>query len=141
MIDNPCNLIGKQTRVDGVIDRAKTEDAVPGFQMPPRIPRECCDAVAELDAVLLQALRYLERAGANFGIVGCMDRPLDRARDDLALAMVYGGMVNDAMAQQRPTLHQAEHGVPLSVRRTIVPKTFGSMRVIRLGPAPLASPA
>jgi hypothetical protein len=34
-----------------------------------------------------------------------MDRALDRARDDLAIAMVRGGVVNDAMAQQRPILH------------------------------------
>jgi hypothetical protein len=49
-----------------------------------------------------------------------MDRALDRARDDLAIAMVRGGVVNDAMAQQRPILHQAEHGVPLSMRGSLV---------------------
>jgi hypothetical protein len=49
-----------------------------------------------------------------------MDRALDRARDDLAIAMVRGGVVNDAMAQQRPILHQAEHGGSLSMRRSLV---------------------
>ena len=37
------------------------------------------DAVAELDAVLLQPLRHFERAGADVGIVGLDDRPFDRA--------------------------------------------------------------
>ena len=56
-----------------------------------------------------------ERAGADLGVVGLYDRPFDRARDDLALAMKNGGMVDDAMAQQRPILHQAEHGIPLPI--------------------------
>jgi hypothetical protein len=34
--------------------------------------------------------------------------------------MVRGGVINDAMAQQRPILHQAEHGVPLSMRGSLV---------------------
>jgi len=38
--------------------------------------------------------------------------------------MVYGGMVDDAMAQQRPILHQAEHGIPLSKRRRMRPENF-----------------
>jgi hypothetical protein len=36
-----------------------------------------------------------------------------------------GGMVDDAMAQQWPILHQAEHGIPLPI-------------IELLGPAPLA---
>ena len=83
--------------------------------MPPGIPGERRHPVAELDAVLLQPLRHLQRAGADFGVVGLVDRPLDRAGDDLALAVKRGGMVDDAMAQQRPILHQAEHGIPLLV--------------------------
>ena len=101
------------------------------------------DAVAELDAVLLQPLRHLQRARADLGIVGCVDRALDRARDDLALAMIRGGMVDDAMAQQWPILHQAEHGIPLSLRRMVYSGNrfllFGIMRGYSLlGPAPLA---
>src|SRR6185437_2365426 len=70
-----------------------------------------------------------------------MDRALDRARDDLAFAMVRGGVVNDAMAQQRPILHQAEHGIPLCLRRTIHSENgcplSGIVRgSIFLGPAP-----
>jgi hypothetical protein len=44
-------------------------------------------------------------------------------------------VVNDAMAQQRPILHQAKHGIFLSVGRMIqVMRDYDA-----LGPAPLAS--
>ena len=67
------------------------------------------------------------------GVIGLDDRPLDRARDDLALAVIFGGMVDDAMKQQRPVLHQAEHGIPLLGRFwTGAPRRPG----IRLAPAP-----
>ena len=56
VIDDPDDLLGKQARVDGVIERADPHDAVPGFEMPPGVPRQRCDAVAELDAVLFQPL-------------------------------------------------------------------------------------
>ena len=51
--------------IDGVIDRADPENAVPGFQMPPSIPGQRRHPVAELDAILVEPLRNLERAGAN----------------------------------------------------------------------------
>ena len=116
VIDDPGDLVGEQARIDGVVDRADAEDAVPGFQMPPGVPGERRDPVAELDAVLLQPLRDLQRARADLARSWwSMDRSFDRARDDLAFAVKRGGVVDDAMAQQRPILHQAEHGIPLLV--------------------------
>ena len=55
VIDDPADLLGEQPRIDGVVDRADAEDAVPGFQMPPGVPGERRDAVAELDAVAAPA--------------------------------------------------------------------------------------
>ena len=40
-----------------------------------------------------------------------MDRPLDGARNHGAIRVLDGGVVDDAMNQQGPVLHQAEHGV------------------------------
>ena len=88
VIDDPGDLLGKQPRIDGVVDRADAEDAVPGFQVPPGVPGQRRDAVAELDAVALQPLRHLERALADLGIVRGVDRAFDRARHDRALAVV-----------------------------------------------------
>ncbi len=113
VIDDPHDLLGEQARIDGVIDRADAEDAVPGLQVPPGVPGQRRHPVAELDAVLVQPLRDLQGAGADLLIIGGVERAFDRAGDDLALAMKLGGMVDDPMQQQRPILHQPEHGIPL----------------------------
>ena len=96
-----------------MIDRADADDAVPGFQVPRGIPGERRHTVAELDAVFGEPLRDLERAGAHLRVIGLDDRAFDRAGDHLALAVELGGMVDDAVDQQRPILHQPEHGIPL----------------------------
>jgi hypothetical protein len=46
--------------------------------------------------------------------------------------MVRGGVVDDAMAQQRPILHQAEHGGSLSMRSSLVSWT-GALASLGLG--------
>ena len=65
VIDDPDDLLGEQPRIDGVIDRADAEDAVPGLQVPPGVPGQRRHPVAELDAVLVEPLRHLQRAGAD----------------------------------------------------------------------------
>ena len=60
MVDDPGDLIGEQSRIDGMADRTDAHDAVPGFEMAPRVPRDGGDAVAELDAVTIEALRDLQ---------------------------------------------------------------------------------
>jgi hypothetical protein len=57
MVDDPGDLLGEQPRVDGMADGADAHDAVPALQMPPGVPGDGGDAVAELDAVALQHLR------------------------------------------------------------------------------------
>ena len=82
------------------------------FQVPPGVPGERRHAVAELDAVAVEPLRHAQGAGADFGVVGAVDRPFDRARDHRPLAVIERGVIDDAMAQERPILHKPEHGVP-----------------------------
>jgi hypothetical protein len=43
-----------------------------------------------------------------------VDWPFDRARDDPAIAVIARGVINDAVAQERPILHKTEHGIPPS---------------------------
>ena len=38
-----------------------------------------------------------------------VDRPFDRARDDLGVAVILGGVVDELLDQQWAILHQAEH--------------------------------
>ena len=61
----------------------------------------------------VQPLRHLEGAGADCRVIGLDDRAFDRPGDDLALAVKLGGMIDDAVNQQRPILHEPEHGIPL----------------------------
>ena len=112
MIDDPGDLLGKQARIDRVVDGADAGDAVPGFQVAPGIPGQRRHAVAELDAVALEPLRHAQGTRADFRVVGVVHRPFDRPGNDRPFAMIEGGMIDDAMQQERPILHEPEHGIP-----------------------------
>src|SRR5579859_5884291 len=90
-------------------DRANAHDAVPRLQMAPGIPGNGGNAVAELDAVAIQMLRYLERAAVDFGIIGAMDGAFDRSCDDLLGSMNGRRMFENSVTKQRPVLHQPTH--------------------------------
>ena len=109
MVDDPGDLVGEQPRIDGMADRADAHDAVPGFKMAPGIPGDSGDAVAELDTVAVEALRDLQRAIANFGVICAMDRAFDRSRYDLLRSMYSGRMLDNPVTKQRPVLHQSKH--------------------------------
>jgi hypothetical protein len=73
--------------------------------MAPGVPGDGGDAVAELDAVAIKALRNLQGAVADFGVIGAMDGTFDRSRYDLLRAVNGGGVLDNPMAKQRPVLH------------------------------------
>ena len=110
VVDDPSDLLGKETRVDGVVDRADPGDAIPGFEMAVAVPGERGDAVAKPDAVALEAFGDLERALADLAIVRPVHRPLDRPRGDLALRKLDRGEIDDLMHEQGPVLHPSHHG-------------------------------
>ena len=113
VIDDPDDLLGEQPRVDGVIDRADADDAVPGLQMPPVFQASVATRSPSLMPSLSSRCATFSARARICSVVGFDDRAFDRAGDDLALAVKLGGMVDDAVDQQRPILHQPEHGVPL----------------------------
>src|SRR5262249_41136229 len=96
--------------IDGVIDRTDAHDPVPRLEMAPGIPGERRDPVAQFDAVAVEPLRDLQRARTDLGIGRGVERALYRARHYAPLAVVVRGMVDHAVAQQWPILHQPEHG-------------------------------
>ncbi len=98
-------------------DGADAHDAVPDFEMAPGIPGDGGDAVAELDAFAIEALRDFQRALVDFGIIGAMDGAFDRSRHDLLGAMDRSGVLDNPVTQQRPVLHQTKH--------TVVPPKMG----------------
>jgi len=109
VVDDPGDLIGKQSRIDCMADRANTHDAVPGLEMAPGVPRNGGDAVAELDAVAFQPLRDLQRAFVDFAIIGAVDGTFNRPCDDLLCPVKLCGMFENPVTQQRPVLHQPKH--------------------------------
>ena len=89
-------------------DGSDTHDAVPGLEVTPSIPGDGGDAITKSDAVAVQALRDFQRACANFGVIGAMNGPLDRAGDHFALSMNPRRVIDDpdAFIVDRPKPRQ-----------------------------------
>ena len=62
VVHDPGDLLGEEPRIDGVIDPAGADDAVPGFEMAIAVPGQRRDAIAELDPVALESFGDFERA-------------------------------------------------------------------------------
>jgi hypothetical protein len=113
------DLILEQARVDRVVDRADAGDAVPQFEVPPGVPSHRCDPVARADAVERQPLGGAQGTLAHLRVCRAVDRPFDRAGYDLSVRMLLPGMIDDAVNQQRPVLHEAKHRLPPSMDRLV----------------------
>ncbi|MEY9315059.1 hypothetical protein ABIF29_001858 [Bradyrhizobium elkanii] len=109
VVDDPGDLLRKQARIDRMADRADPHDAVPDLEVAPGVPGDGGDAVAEVDAVAFQALRDLQCAGMDLGVGGAMNGAFDRPRHDFLRAVIFGGVLNNLVTQQRPILHQTKH--------------------------------
>ena len=105
------DLVLEEPRIDRVVDRADAGDAVPGLEMPPGVPGQRRDAVAEADAVHLQALGEAQGARADLGIIGPVNRTFDRSRHDGTPGVLRGRVIDDAVDEKGPILHEALHGV------------------------------
>ena len=113
MVDDVGDLLLAQPGIDRVVDRAEASDSVPRLQVPPRVPGQRRHPVADLDAVALQPLREPARPLMDRRVGRAVHRPLDRARDHRPVRMLRPGVIEDAVDEQRPVLHQADHGVVL----------------------------
>ena len=85
-------------------------DPVPALEVTRGAPGKRADPVSPADTVCDQAIGNPARAPVDLGIVGHLDWPLDRSRDDAALAVLAGSVFNHRMAKKWPILHQAAHG-------------------------------
>ena len=54
VVHDPGDLLGEEPGIDGVVDRAGADDAIPGFEMAIAVPGQRRDAIAELDPVALE---------------------------------------------------------------------------------------
>ncbi|MFK4675728.1 hypothetical protein ABIF37_008131 [Bradyrhizobium diazoefficiens] len=73
------------------------------------IPGQRADAVALLHAETLQGQRHALDAWMSVGIGVAMDVALDLARDDLCLAVMVCGILDQAADQERHVHHQSLH--------------------------------
>src|SRR6185437_1947658 len=96
VVDDPGDLFGEKPRVHGMADRADAHDAVPAFEMAPGVPGDGSDAIAELDAVALQALRDFQGASVNLGVIGAINRAFHAACHNLLGAMELGRVLDYA---------------------------------------------
>ena len=62
VIGDVDQLIFEEARIERVINRADTRNAIPAFKMTIRVPRECADAIAKLDTITRKTLREFQRA-------------------------------------------------------------------------------
>ena len=107
------DLLGKEPRIDRVADRTHAGDAVVEFEVAVAVPGQRADAVAGLDAEREQRLGHLLRALVGVAVGVAVDRPFDGAGDDLGIAVVEGGMLDELRNQKRAVLHEAEHRASL----------------------------
>jgi len=109
VVDDPGDLVGEQPRIDGVADRADPHDAVPDFEVTPCVPGDGGNAVAELDAAAIEALRDLQGTVPDFGVICAVNGTLHRPRHDLLRSMNGRGVLDNPVTEQRPVLHQTTH--------------------------------
>ncbi|MHC2407966.1 hypothetical protein ACVJGC_000557 [Bradyrhizobium diazoefficiens] len=109
VVDDVDELLGKQPRIDGVQHIAHARRGVEHLEMAVGIPGQRADAVALLHAETLQGQRHALDAWESVRIGVAMDVALDLARDDLRLAVIVGGVLDQAADQERHVHHQSLH--------------------------------
>ena len=127
VLHDPAELIGKQTRVQRVIDRADAGNAVPRLHMARGVPGQRGDTVAELDAVRVERSGHLARALGDRAVIGAFDGAFHTARYHFALGVIERGVIDDLVDQERPVLHQPQHArFPLAVLPIIETRRAGA---------------
>ena len=111
VVDDPRDLLGKQARIDGVVDGARAVDAVPDLEVTRGVPGKCGDPVADAVPVAFEPLGDPEGPAADLAICRPHDRPLDRTRDDFPATVLLRRVVEDLVTEQWPLLHQAAHRI------------------------------
>ena len=100
IVHDPDDLLGKQPRIERVIDRADAHDAVPGLDVARRVPGQRGDAVAKPEAVALEPLGDLQRAAMDVGDRWC-------ARSDLRSSATRSRACHAAALRCRCSLWQS----------------------------------
>ena len=105
--------VGEVVRVQAQVERVQDEPAAGdpevGLQVRVVVPAERRDAVAALEAELLQRDRELARAPAEIGERVGVEAPVRQPRHDLLMREVRLGPLQDGRQRQLEVHHQALH--------------------------------
>ena len=86
------DLVGMQSRVERVQDRARSRHRVVELHVAMAVPGQRRDAVAALDAETGKGVRHPARARRQLAVGRAMDVALDPARHHLLLAVMALGV-------------------------------------------------
>ena len=109
VVGNPGDLLGMQTRVDGVQHPAGAADAEIQLQVAIAVPGQRGDPVAELQLHRIQRVGDLAGAPCHVPIGIAVDIALHPPGHDFCIAMMPFGKLDQGRNQQRLALHQAQH--------------------------------
>jgi hypothetical protein len=109
VVDDPGDLVRMQARVDGVQHALRAADAVVQLQVAIAVPGQCRDPVAGGERIAVEGAGDLARAPGDLRPGAAVDVALDAPRDDLAIAVVAFGELDQRRDRQRLVLHQTQH--------------------------------
>ena len=109
VVDDPGNLLGVQTRVDGVQHTARTTHAEIHFHVAIAVPGQGSHTVAERQPLLVQRVGQLARARRQITVGVAVNIAFHTPRNNFPIAVVALGKFNQRRNQQWLTLHQTQH--------------------------------
>ena len=112
VVDDVDELVVEEPRIDRVDDRAHPRDGIVELEMPIAVPRQRADPVARLHPQPPQRARQPAGARVRVAIRIAVNRPLDRPRDDLGVAVAAVRVPDQRRDHQRHVHHQSAHRAP-----------------------------
>ena len=134
MVDDPHQLLGRQTRVQGVDDPPAARNAEIQLDVSVTVPGQGGEPVAELQTQPLDCCRDLARAQRGVAVRVTVGVAFDAARDDLGVVVVARGELDQARDRQRQVLHRAQHAHVLDFESSRPVLRPASARVMRDSP-------
>ncbi len=110
MVHDVDQILIEQPGVDSVDDTAKADRTIPGREMTVVIHGQCCHPIPGLQANCSESLRQSARIACNSCPIGPLNRAIGPACQNLAIAALARGMINQVRNPQRPILHSSQHG-------------------------------
>ena len=109
VVDDVRDLLGIEARIDRVQHRSAARHAVVELHVAVAVPRERGNALAGLHRERRERVGHLLRTAMDVAVGAPMERPLDRAGDDLGAGVNRDGVLDQRRDEERPILHQSLH--------------------------------